>query len=501
MVEIIEFDGYCKIKSLSGLSDPEDILQKLDAELSFKIQGAEHSKYFKGYLNERGEQVMWDGMRHLLKSNLTFSRGLLERVLKFFSDRDIPVDFIDKRVMVSQPKPMDIYPALKKMGIVPRGYQENAADVAIGHKRGVLRLATGAGKSVLAALIAAKLGKPTIIYVIGKDLLYQFHKLFSNIFEEHKIGIIGDGKCEISDTINIATIWSVGSALGISKYTDLDEELPEEISLSRDRFRDVKKMLLNMSVHIIDECHICACETVQEIESHVKAEHFYGMSASPWREDGADLLIEAVLGNRIVDISAKFLIDKGYLVKPVIRFLTVPKYVPDDPKKKPVYKTVYKNYITVNRKRNEMIAKGAEKLVSQGYNVLVLFSSKAHGKRLYEMISERIPCGMLSGDNDMDARNKVCEQLNNGDIKCIVASTIFDIGVDLPKLSALIIGSGGKSSVRAYQRVGRVIRLYPGKKIAPVIDFVDQAPYLYRHSLRRAEILKEEFDVDWPTTS
>jgi hypothetical protein len=49
------------------------------------------------------------------------------------------------------------------------------------------------------------------------------------------------------------------------------------------------------------------------------------MSASPWRDDNQDLVIEGILGKRIVEISASFLIERGYLVKPIIRFKEVPR--------------------------------------------------------------------------------------------------------------------------------------------------------------------------------
>jgi len=347
--------------------------------------------------------------------------------------------------------------------------------------------------TIVAALLTAKLGKSTIIYVIGKDLLYQIHKLFDSLFDE-EIGIIGDGKCEIK-RINVATIWSVGKCLGFKSTKTLDDEVSKEKEIAKEKRRDIKKMLLETRVHILDECHLAACETVQEIAVNVKAEHFYGMSASPWRDDGADILIESVLGRKVVDISAKYLIERDYLVRPVIRFLSVPHF---RGKASAKYKTVYKDYVTVNKERNEMIMVAATKLVEQGFKTLVLFHTKAHGKRLQEMISENVRCGILSGDDKIDVRKEVCRQLESGEIDCIVASKIFDIGVDLPSLSALVIGGGGKSSVRALQRVGRVIRTYKDKVIAPVIDFADQAPYLYDHSIIRRDILREEFEVSWP---
>ena len=145
-----------------------------------------------------------------------------------------------------------------------------------------------------------------------------------------------------------------------------------------------------------------------------------------------------------------------------------------------------------------MVAKAATKMCEQGYVTLVLFHTKAHGKILYDLISKEMPCGYLSGDDKNKERERVKKQLENGEIKCVIASKIFDIGVDLPVLSGLVIAGGGKSSVRALQRIGRVIRLYKDKKQAAIIDFADQAPYLRDHSEKRRDILLQEFEVSWP---
>jgi superfamily II DNA or RNA helicase len=55
----------------------------------------------------------------------------------------------------------------------------------------------------------------------------------------------------------------------------------------------------------------------------------------------------------------------------------------------------------------------------------------------------------------------------------LIASKIFDQGIDIPELDALILAGSGKSSARALQRIGRVIRSYPSKKWANVIEFWD----------------------------
>ncbi|NJO18633.1 MAG: hypothetical protein HC877_23770, partial [Thioploca sp.] len=267
---------------------------------------------------------------------------------------------------------------------------------------------------------------------------------FTQVFDQ-KIGKIGDGICEIAD-INIATIWSIGQVLDIKSKLTLDDESEKEKKIDPAKFRAIKEMLLTSKVGILDECHLAACDTVQNISRHVKVEYFYGMSASPWRDDGADLLIEAVLGNKIVDISARWLIENNYLVDPDIRFLSVPKWAGP---KRVQYNTVYSKYITENEERNNLVALAAHKLVEQGFPTLILFHSIKHGEILKSLI--KVPHALLSGKDNSNTRAKIQEQLENNEIKCIIASKIFDIGVDIPKMAGLVCAGGGKSSVRALQ--------------------------------------------------
>jgi superfamily II DNA or RNA helicase len=74
----------------------------------------------------------------------------------------------------------------------------------------------------------------------------------------------------------------------------------------------------------------------------------------------------------------------------------------------------------------------------------------------------------------------------------VIASTIFDEGIDVRPLDALILAGAGKSSTRALQRIGRVIRSYQNKQDAIVIDFFDDVKYLRAHSKRREKLYKSE---------
>jgi len=475
-------------------SDVEHILA-LDKHLSFYVQGAEHTAAFRGFFNKEGDFVKWDGFKKLLTPTLQFPTGLVDRVKDFYAAAGKEIHILDKRSAKSTGTPRNILNNLLKIGKTPYPYQTEILDVIDKNDRGIIKVATGGGKSLIAALIAAKLGKKTIIYVIGKDLLYQFHEFFSQCFDE-KIGIVGDGKCEIHD-INIVSIWTVGQVLGMDKKSILLEGDDDEEAVSKNKYTDILKMVKETKLHIIDECHMSACETIQQVFKKTQAEHLYGLSGSPWRDDGADLLIESVLGKYIVNISASHLIKNDFLAQALIRFRVVPPYHYELDK---VYPSVYKKYIVENDIRNGLVLDAAKTMVEKGYQTLVLFNSLKHGKILYELFQEHMNCAILDGSNDKDEREKVKKDLMNHKIDCVLASKIFDIGVDIPSLSGLVIACGGKSTVKALQRVGRVIRKYPGKKVAVIIDFVDQAPFLETHSKTRYKIYKSEegFDVSYP---
>lgn len=65
-------------------------------------------------------------------------------------------------------------------------------------------------------------------------------------------------------------------------------------------------------------------------------------------------------------------------------------------------------------------------------------------------------------------------------------------GLDLPILDCLILAGGGKSSTRAFQRVGRVLRLHKNKKRAIVFDFEDSTSMLNRHAKIRKKLYETE---------
>jgi len=154
---------------------------------------------------------------------------------------------------------------------------------------------------------------------------------------------------------------------------------------------------------------------------------------------------------------------------------------------------VYKEYITENIIRNNLIINNTKELLTKNYQVLVLFKHLQHGKNLCELFDKQnITYEYLSGSDPLEKRMKVKENLLSKKSNLVLASSIFDIGVDISSLSALILTGGGKSSIRALQRIGRVIRKFPGKKFAAIVDFYDDVKFLKTHSKKRYKIYSTE---------
>lgn len=491
MPSILINGKYCKIV---GETD-QVFIKGLDKMFSFFVEGAQYSKIYKGFYDATGNWVRWDGRKHLMNSQLVFPIGLLPRAEQFYKDWEKDYKVVDLRKKRIPNQPIDISQKLKELNLDPRDYQLEVLEAVKNVDRGIIRAATGSGKTLMIAMIAAWFNKKTAVYVIGKDLLYQFYNLFVSIFGKDKVGIVGDGHCEIKD-FNIVSVWTAGVALGLKKNAILlDNDDSEEIAITK--YEEVRNLIKNVKIQMLDECHAVVCDTIQKIYKQSQAEATFGFSGTPWREDGQDLMIEGMLGKYLVNIPASILIEKGVLAKPKIRFVNVP---PNPEVVGKNYKSIYSQYVVENDMRNNLILEYAKKLTDKNYQTLVLFNNIKHGELLYELISPHISCALLSGKDDAETRDEVKQKLLNKEINLVIASRIFDIGIDVPSLSALILGSAGKSSIRTLQRVGRIIRKYPGKQFVYVIDFADNCQYLRNHSKIRYKTYCSEsgFEVSWP---
>jgi len=218
------------------------------------------------------------------------------------------------------------------------------------------------------------------------------------------------------------------------------------------------------------------------------ASNRFGFSGTPWRSDGADVLLTAAFGYNICDIKASDLIDLGWLVPPRISF----KDIPQNNKIGRSWAEVKKEYIVNNAARNQILIDGTKKLLDMGRKPLVLFREISHGKALEAMLPADIKYEIVTGELEVEERDSIRDRFTNGDLDLILASSVYDQGVDLPALDALVLAGGGKSTAKALQRIGRVIRGAPGKTDALVLETWDQSHYVGKHSMARYQAYRYE---------
>jgi superfamily II DNA or RNA helicase len=487
-VEIVVGNVYSQIK---GLTD-KDVLRDIDNRLSYYVLGYQFTKAYKtGWWDQKKKKWdRWDGKNHLINNKLKFLTGLLDKVETGLKINGVSYKVTDSRENIPFKK------KIKTKNIEERPYQKRVLEATLKHKGGIVQAATGSGKSVMITELIANTNVRTMVYVIGIDLLYQMKETFEHMLGT-KVGIIGDGQADIRK-VNVCTVWTAAKALG-DKYTPFDDEdwsRKEKFDdVNRDKIIEAIKL---SEMAIYDECQMLAAKTLQLINTaSTSVLYKYGFSGTPYREDNADLLLEAVCGKIIAEVTASELIKDNYLVRPKIQFVSVPPYKGDPTKN---YQSIYKEYIVENEERNKKIVNVTKKLVEAGRLSLILVKNIKHGEILLSMFPKDLVIHFVRGSVKSEDRNRIRKDFMERKIDIIIASVVYDQGVNLPALDSLILAGSGKSKGRALQRIGRVIRPAPGKKDAIVIDFIDNAKYLLDHSAKRIETYRKEsgFSIKLP---
>tara|TARA_R110002020_G_scaffold50716_9_gene143382 strand:+ start:106203 stop:107732 length:1530 start_codon:yes stop_codon:yes gene_type:complete len=491
MLKIILGNTSCRI--IGHIDD--NVLKELDNDMSYKFPGYQFMRGRHGVYNPYSSNLGgWDGRVRLLTKGRSFPAGLLSRTKSILNKNKVEYSVVDNREDILLGKELGLCDG----EFIPRDYQIAVVNKGFDVGGGIVRSATGSGKTSMIAMLVAKFNINTVIYVIGIELLYQMKETIERLYGI-ECGIVGGGHCDTSKNVTIMTVWSAASAFN-KKCKLMDSDVTHDNKRKNKLLnkRDVIRKVESANLIIIDECQYAASETVQFLHRSSKsAKYRFLFSGTPWRDSGDDILIESVGGPKFYDLNATTLIKKNFLVPPEIHFINVPimKNVGKN------YHEVYTNYIVNNEERNGLIKDAVRRLVGAGKKVLILVVRVAHGDVLLDMLEEEFRVEYLDGGKSIKQRLGAISDMKEGRLDVLIASKIFDQGVDIPQLDALIVAGSGKSSGRALQRIGRVIRPWSGKSSAIVVDFFDNAKYLREHSERRIGIYGSEpgFKIKLPS--
>ena len=381
--------------------------------------------------------------KYLIDKHGSFPTGLLSEVINHLSDTAL--DIIDLR---QTPRPLSKSFSLD-LKHQPYEAQLKALNAAAKSHFGTISMPTGTGKSLVIALIIARLNVKTLIVVPNLEIKKQ----------------LTEGLIELFGSLKNITVENIDSN-ALNDATNYD-------------------------CLIIDEAHHAAATTYQKLNKSVWTNIYYRffITATPFRNnDDETLLFKAIAGELIYKLSYKEAISKGYIVPVEAYYVELPR------QKTSAYtwRQVYTELVIENQERNEIIAGLIQNLSASGISTLCLVKEIAHGNTLSVMTAKPFV-------NGQDDETKLfIRHFNNGAIKALIGTAgVIGEGVDTKPCEYVIIAGLGKAKSAFMQQAGRAVRSYPGKESAKIIIFKDKShKFTTRHFNEQVKILKEEYGVE-----
>lgn len=347
----------------------------------------------------------------------------------------------------------DYLPKQKGKAFVLKDHQEEAVkNLEEMRKHGetiaLLYHATGTGKTVTAVTDAKKVGKRTLFLAHTKELVAQAKKTFEEAWEEAACGVfIGEAKAKDTHVV-------CGSVQSVSQNLELFN--PEDFGYI-----------------VIDEAHHGTADAYKKILGYFKPQFILGLTATPERADGEDLL--EVFKNVAHKLDLKTAVELGELVP--VRCIRVKTNVD--------LSSVRINGIKYNSQdlesklfvpeRNNVIVSTYVEYVKNKKTVIFCASVK-HAEEIAELLKQHgIKAEAVSGSTENKKREKILKDYEYGDINVLCACDLLNEGWDSPRTEVLFMARPTMSKTIYFQQLGRGTRKYEGKDHLIVFDFIDNA--------------------------
>jgi superfamily II DNA or RNA helicase len=317
-------------------------------------------------------------------------------------------------------------------------------------KDGVLNLACGKGKTVLALKKIAQRSLPAIVIVNNAGLMEQWkdRALEFLSLSEDDIGIVQGPTAE----------WDKPLVLGmIHTLAKRASTLPMDI---RTRFGTV----------IFDEVHHLSAATFSQTAPLFFGNR-YGLTATPKREDGLEDVYYSHIGQVFYSDLEGDLEAKIFFKKVTTRLPANEATIRDSTGEFSAGK-MYKVFAE-DSVRNKHVLDVVEGALGNGRKLLVLSHSKDHPEILREKFLDnprmkRYTAGVVTGDTKGPERTSTIES-------CDVTFATFGVareGLDVARLDTLVFATPFKAWGSFQQGKGRVERRNPGKK-EPIVVVID----------------------------
>lgn len=351
----------------------------------------------------------------------------------------------------------------------PFPHQQEAVDawLAAG-KRGVVVLPTGSGKTFVAEMAAARVGRSTLVVAPTLDLMQQWALSLTTAFDR-EVGLIGGGSYEIADL----TVTTYDSA-----------------------YIHAERLGNRFGLVVFDECHHLPGPSYSLAAELMIAPFRLGLTATPEREDGGEARLDDLVGplvyrRDIRELAGEYLAD----------YETVRLTVRLSEEERESYHReygIYRDFVdrsgvrlggaagwsrflaATSRSeegRRAFLAYRAQKAIATG--------SEAKVRKLAELLERhrRDRVLVFTSDNEtvyrisreflvpsithqtpMKERVEALAAFNQGRYPFLVTSRVLNEGVDVPAANVGVVLSGSGSVREHVQRLGRILRKQEGKR-------------------------------------
>lgn len=364
--------------------------------------------------------------------------------------------------------------------IRPYPYQEQILDALqaerqIHHRtRNLVVAATGTGKTAIAAFDYARFAKnrnkeTRLLFVAHREeILTQSLSAFRQVLQDPGFGelSVGNFKAKRADH------------LFISIQTFQHQRLWEKLD---SHYYDMI---------IVDEFHHAAAPSYQKLLSYFKPRILLGLTATPERMDGKDIL-SYFDGHMAAEIRLSEAIERRLLVPFHYFGVEDPIDLSHVAWSKGQYETdelihLYARDHTAEIRANAIL-RALTRYTSdlrdvKGIGFCVGIQHAEFMARFFTKAG--IPSLALSGDTPDEVRRKAAADLASGRLTFLFVVDIFNEGVDIPAVNTVLFLRPTNSLTIFLQQLGRGLRLFEGKDCLTVLDFVAQANRKYDFASR-----------------
>lgn len=371
---------------------------------------------------------------------------------------------------------------LYNFDIYPYPYQQRVLDNLKAEReirnnyKNLVVAATGTGKTVMSAFdfkdfVKKSNKKVRLLFVAHREeILKQSISCFRAVLKDHNFGDIMVGG-SVADSFD---------NLFISIQTFNSKKLHEKIE------KDFYDYI------IIDEFHHAAAESYQVLLNHFTPKILLGLTATPERMDGKDIL--KYFNNRISsEIRLPEAINRNLLV-PFSYFGVSDNIDLSDLKwvRGGYDKNQLSNVLTGNDIRTSLILSSLDKYLNDIDSVkgIGFCVSKEHAEYMSNSFNKAgISSIYLTSDSKSEVRDTAKQKLVSGEVKFIFVVDLYNEGVDIPEINTVLFLRPTESLTVFLQQLGRGLRTCKDKDSLTVLDYVGQANRNYKYSEKYTAIL------------